>query len=207
MQTIYNPTQTAVEITGDHSPHPVYANVDVVDALGGPETAYHRIKRWQNAGLMPRMGSRAWPLTLRDLRLAQANEKLGRRHWQFLQPQGEMTRQSTGYDFVSGYGYITDEEIVIVDESDRPIWRIVKLPAENVDVDGTEFDQGEIEQQPKFLSTAEAAERMGMTTSGVRRLILTGRLPARKLGRDWIIQPADLRTVKKSNAGRPRKPK
>lgn len=56
-----------------------------------------------------------------------------------------------------------------------------------------------------YLTTAEAAERLGMTDSGVRRLILTGRLPARKIGRDWIIKPADLRTVKKSNAGRPRK--
>lgn len=37
-------------------------------------------------------------------------------------------------------------------------------------------------------STQEAAEKLGYTNDAyIRRLILTGKLPAQKLGRDWRI--------------------
>lgn len=41
------------------------------------------------------------------------------------------------------------------------------------------------------LSVQEAAERLGIAPQRVRALIRAGRLPARRLGRAWAIQPAD----------------
>jgi excisionase family DNA binding protein len=46
---------------------------------------------------------------------------------------------------------------------------------------------------------------LGMTDSGIRRLIERGKLRARKVGRDWIIRKDDLAGITKSAAGRPRK--
>ena len=58
-----------------------------------------------------------------------------------------------------------------------------------------------------FLTTAEAAEYLGMTDSGIRRMILTGRLKATRAGaRVWLIRPADLEGIKRSKAGRPTSP-
>lgn len=58
-----------------------------------------------------------------------------------------------------------------------------------------------------FLTTAEAAALLDMTDSGVRRMILTGRLPAQRAGkRVWLIRPADLHGIQRSKAGRPTSP-
>jgi excisionase family DNA binding protein len=45
---------------------------------------------------------------------------------------------------------------------------------------------------PTILSTAEAAERLGLSPRNVRWLIATGVLPARRVGRDWAILATDL---------------
>jgi excisionase family DNA binding protein len=59
----------------------------------------------------------------------------------------------------------------------------------------------------RFLSTAEAAERLGISERRVRVLVNEGRLPARKLGHQWIIDPDDLErdAVRKRSPGRPPK--
>jgi len=57
----------------------------------------------------------------------------------------------------------------------------------------------------KQLTTQEAAEHLAISTARVRQLILTGRLPAKKWGRDWIIRARDLEAVQDRPPGRPRK--
>ena len=40
-----------------------------------------------------------------------------------------------------------------------------------------------------LLNTAQAARALGLTPGRVVQLIHAGRLPAEKLGRDWVIDP------------------
>lgn len=56
----------------------------------------------------------------------------------------------------------------------------------------------------KFLTTNEVAERLGVTVARVQKLIWDGRLPASKIGRDYIIQEEDLKLVEDRKPGRPR---
>ena len=55
----------------------------------------------------------------------------------------------------------------------------------------------------KLLSTPEAAEALGVTVARVQQLIWRGRLPAQKVGRDYVIQESDLEAVKVRPTGRP----
>jgi excisionase family DNA binding protein len=57
------------------------------------------------------------------------------------------------------------------------------------------------------LTTAEAAAKLGVTTSRVRMLIREHRLPAAKMGRDYLINSESLALVKDRKPGRPRKKK
>jgi excisionase family DNA binding protein len=58
----------------------------------------------------------------------------------------------------------------------------------------------------KLLTTTEAAARLGISASRVRQLILEGRLPAVKNGRDLWINEKDLKLVaKRKRTGRPKK--
>jgi excisionase family DNA binding protein len=57
----------------------------------------------------------------------------------------------------------------------------------------------------RLLTTAEAGKLLGIGAQRVRQLILGGRLPAEKAGRDWLIDPRALGPVKKRKPGRPRK--
>jgi excisionase family DNA binding protein len=57
----------------------------------------------------------------------------------------------------------------------------------------------------KVLTTKEAAEHLGVTVARVRQMILAGRLPAQKFGRDLVISESDLKLVKDRKPGRPRK--
>ena len=50
-----------------------------------------------------------------------------------------------------------------------------------------------------------AGELLGVNDSRIRQLILAGRLPARKIGRDWLIKERDLKKVENRRVGRPRK--
>ena len=55
------------------------------------------------------------------------------------------------------------------------------------------------------ITTKEAAERLGITVTRVQQLILAGRLPAEKKGRDYFIKDEDLKLVADRKPGRPRK--
>lgn len=57
----------------------------------------------------------------------------------------------------------------------------------------------------KILTTAEAAEALGVTPRRVRQLIAEGRLAAKKAGRDYVIDPRGLKAVEDRKTGRPRK--
>lgn len=62
------------------------------------------------------------------------------------------------------------------------------------------FERWVYDQEP--MSSTQAADFIGVSTSHMRRLILEGKVKARKLGHDWLIDPRDLQ-----DAGRQRKPK
>ena len=53
-----------------------------------------------------------------------------------------------------------------------------------------------------LLTTAQAAEKLGVTAGRVRQLIVDGRLPVIKLGRDNLIRELDLELVKDRKPGR-----
>jgi excisionase family DNA binding protein len=57
------------------------------------------------------------------------------------------------------------------------------------------------------LTTSQAAAKLGVSVSRVQQFIKEGRLPAEKLGRDYIIRPKDLAKVKDRKPGRPKKDK
>jgi excisionase family DNA binding protein len=56
-----------------------------------------------------------------------------------------------------------------------------------------------------FITTKEAAERLGITRRRVVALVTAGRLPATKFGRDYMIREKDLKLVESRKVGRPRK--
>jgi excisionase family DNA binding protein len=45
---------------------------------------------------------------------------------------------------------------------------------------------------PTLLTTAEAAQRLGLSPSRIRHLVLEGRLKGTRYGRDILFTPADL---------------
>lgn len=61
-----------------------------------------------------------------------------------------------------------------------------------------------------MITTREAATRLGVSLRRVQALVATGQLPATKMGRDWLIEEADLERVGERPAGypkgKPRKP-
>ena len=54
----------------------------------------------------------------------------------------------------------------------------------------------------RLLTTPEVAKKLGVTVSRVQALINEHRLPAQKLGRDFMIREGDLRLVSTRQAGR-----
>jgi excisionase family DNA binding protein len=57
-----------------------------------------------------------------------------------------------------------------------------------------------------WLTTQQAADRLGVSQGRVRQLILSGDLPAEKMGRDRMIREEDLELVKgRPGRGRPKK--
>jgi excisionase family DNA binding protein len=52
------------------------------------------------------------------------------------------------------------------------------------------------------ITTNEAALRLGIDRSRIHQLLRAGRLPATKLGRDWLIEEADLDLVRDRKPGR-----
>ena len=59
----------------------------------------------------------------------------------------------------------------------------------------------------KVIGTTEAAKRLGVSSNRVRALIDSGRLRAQKIGREYAINPSDLKAVQNRKVGRPRKNK
>ncbi len=58
----------------------------------------------------------------------------------------------------------------------------------------------------KYLTTAEAAKRLDLDPSSVRRLIRDGHLPAVRHGRDWLIAESALAAARRRpTQGRPPK--
>lgn len=57
----------------------------------------------------------------------------------------------------------------------------------------------------KTLTTKEAAEILNVSTARVRQMVLAGRLPAEKFGRDLLIHEKDLALVAERKHGRPPK--
>jgi excisionase family DNA binding protein len=55
----------------------------------------------------------------------------------------------------------------------------------------------------RALTTKEAAEILNITPSRVRQMVLSGRLPAEKFGRDLVIHEKDLALVADRKPGRP----
>ena len=55
------------------------------------------------------------------------------------------------------------------------------------------------------ITTKIAAERLGVTPSRIRVLIASGRLPAVRVGRDWLIEERHLARVAERKPGRPPK--
>ncbi|HEY8741967.1 MAG TPA: helix-turn-helix domain-containing protein [Chloroflexota bacterium] len=60
-------------------------------------------------------------------------------------------------------------------------------------------------QSLDVVNTSEAARELRVTPDRVRKLIAAQRLAARKLGRDWFINRADLAAVAERRPGRPRR--
>ncbi len=54
------------------------------------------------------------------------------------------------------------------------------------------------------MTTAEAADALGITPRRVRALIASGRLKARRYGRDWSISEEAIEAVRERPPGRPR---
>jgi excisionase family DNA binding protein len=46
--------------------------------------------------------------------------------------------------------------------------------------------------QGRLLTITETAERLGLSIAMVRRYCADGKLPAKKIGRDWVIQRRDV---------------
>jgi excisionase family DNA binding protein len=57
----------------------------------------------------------------------------------------------------------------------------------------------------KLLTTKDVAARLGVTVTRVQQLIVEGKLPAEKMGRDYFIKEADLKLVTDRKRGRPTK--
>lgn len=58
-----------------------------------------------------------------------------------------------------------------------------------------------------LLTTKQAAERLGISIPRIHQLINEERLPAEKMGRDYVIKEEDLRLVEDRKVGRPPKVK
>ena len=57
-----------------------------------------------------------------------------------------------------------------------------------------------------LLTTKEVAERLGVSVKRVQAMIRDERLPAEKLGRDYVVKEVDLKLVADRKPGRPPKP-
>lgn len=59
-------------------------------------------------------------------------------------------------------------------------------------------------KQITYLTTAQAAAELGVSVRRVQALVKAGRLSARRLGRDYLIDPAALAAVRHRPQGWPK---
>jgi excisionase family DNA binding protein len=59
----------------------------------------------------------------------------------------------------------------------------------------------------ELLTTKQVAERLRISLSRVHQLINEERLPAQKVGRDYVVKEEDLKLVEERKVGRPPKAK
>lgn len=59
--------------------------------------------------------------------------------------------------------------------------------------------------EPQLISVSEAAEKLGISRWRINQLINEKRLPAKKIGRAYVIKESDLALVKDRKPGRPSK--
>ena len=57
----------------------------------------------------------------------------------------------------------------------------------------------------KMLTTQEAANKLGVSDTRIRQMILSGRLPASQFGKAHVIKEDDLKLVEDRKPGRPSK--
>jgi len=57
------------------------------------------------------------------------------------------------------------------------------------------------------LTTAQAAEKLGISQRRVQALITAGKIKATMAGKTWLIDPTELKKIKNRNPGRPPKRK
>ena len=62
-------------------------------------------------------------------------------------------------------------------------------------------------KESNLLSVIEAAEKLGVSRIRVNQFIDEGRLPAKKIGRSYVILESDLQLVENRQTGRPPKDK
>ncbi len=59
----------------------------------------------------------------------------------------------------------------------------------------------------EWISTQQAAEKLGVNDSRIRQMVRAGQLPAQQIGRAYLINESDLALVAERKVGRPPKPK
>lgn len=124
MNIVYSNDNSAMKIYGDHSPHPVITETAVVNELGGPENAFHRLKQLQPFWARSK-DSEVHPFSMRDLKLTLDNERRGCRYWRWENLNGPKVKESTGYDWVKGYAYCElDGTFVFVDSNNAPTYTV-----------------------------------------------------------------------------------
>lgn len=60
------------------------------------------------------------------------------------------------------------------------------------------------QEDEELLTVDRAAEILDVSHMTVRRYMNTGRLPKRRLGREYVLYPSDLKKLERPKAGRPR---
>lgn len=54
-----------------------------------------------------------------------------------------------------------------------------------------------IKDKDNYLTSAEVAQVLGFSHDYVRKLILTGKIKAEKLGRNWIVNEKNIRKIQR----------
>lgn len=64
-----------------------------------------------------------------------------------------------------------------------------------------------MENEEKYLSLKEAADKIGLSRQRILKLVATNQLPATKIGSYWVVKESDLSLIHERKPGRPPKNK